>query len=78
MNRSELKKALDKAGISPKSYCLEGGWPSEEYCIEENYGKWSVYYSEHGQKTGEKLFYSESDACEYLYKLLLKDPTTRN
>lgn len=77
MKLNDLKHALEKANISANTYSLEGGHPFEQYCIEENYGKWSIYYSEKGVKVNEKLFYSEDEACHYFYKLLLKDPSTK-
>ena len=77
MNRTELKSLLDKANVSEDTYTFEGGLPYSKFCLSENYGKWYVYYSERGSKFDEKLFYSESDACEYMYKVILSDPSTR-
>lgn len=73
----ELKKVLDEEGVSPNAYSLEGGYPFEQYTINENYGRWTVYYCERGIKRGERLFYSEDEACRYLLSTLLRDPTSR-
>jgi hypothetical protein len=63
MDIKSLKVALNKLNVNPDSYSLEGGLPSEKYCLSNEGINWSVYYSERGQRTGEKLFSSESQAC---------------
>jgi hypothetical protein len=78
MNLSELKEKLDEANILSQIYSLEGGYPSEKYCIEKNYDKWWVYYCERGIKRDKKEFDKEDDACNFLYKLLISDPITRS
>lgn len=77
MNKSELKLELNKLRINPNSYDLDGGLPSEKYCLENNYGLWSVYYSEKGNKTDLKEFHLEDDACRFLLSELIDDLTTR-
>ena len=77
MNRSGLIAALDAAHVSASSYWLDGGLPSERYCIEKRTSGWAVYYSERGQRTGETLFEEEDEACGEIYRMLLADPTTR-
>lgn len=77
MDLKKLKTKLDKENISSDAYSLVGGQPWDKYCIEENYGKWFVYYSERGIRFQEKLFYNEDDACQHLYNLLIKDPANR-
>lgn len=66
MNKIELVKELRRLDIPRDSYTLSGGLPNEKYCMEEFSGKWFVYYSERGHKTGLREFDSESDACEAL------------
>lgn len=46
--------------------------PAESYCLEKRSAKWEVYYAERGAKFDVKEFSSETEACEYLYKLLLQ------
>jgi hypothetical protein len=77
MNKSELISALEDADIAPASYWLDGGLPSEAYCLEQRPDVWAVYYSQHGQRTGETHFGTEEAACSALYAMLLKDPMTR-
>lgn len=75
MNKYELKKKLMQKKVNSASYCLDGGLPSEQYCLDENYGKWYVYYSERGSKIGLREFLTEKDACEHFYNITTKDPT---
>ncbi|WP_298769167.1 hypothetical protein [uncultured Shewanella sp.] len=77
MNIDELKIQLRNLGITSQAYSLNGGLPSEKYCLSEESGKWFVYYSERGQRTGEKSFTNESKAYEYFLGELKRDPTTR-
>jgi hypothetical protein len=73
MNKNELANKLQEKGINPNSYCLDGGLPNEAYCLNNSANGWEVYYSERGDKSGLKIFQNESDACIYLYKLLVND-----
>ena len=75
MNILELQKKLNEIGVRKSAYSLSGGLPNERYCIENSGRQWSVYYSERGQRTGEKIFTNESKACDYLLKELQSDPT---
>jgi hypothetical protein len=77
MNRIELQKKLGENGIPKTVYCLDGGLPWEQYCLEENYGKWSVYYSERGNKSSLKIFYNENEACSYLFDWIMKEAGPR-
>lgn len=67
MNRQELERILVDKKIS-SDYSLDGGLPSEVFCLNENNGKWEVYYSERGNKSDLKVFDNESDACEYFLR----------
>jgi hypothetical protein len=68
MTKAELKTTLEQVGVYPEAYSLDGGFPSERYVIsQEANGRWDVYYSERGQKTGLRSFDSESAACQILF-----------
>ena len=77
MNKKELKNILDKEGINPSAYCLDGGLPNEQYVLSDDNERWSVYYSERGIRSNMNNFSSEGEACNYILHLLLEDPTTR-
>ena len=64
MNLIDLKAELDKLNVPDYFYSLKGGLPSESCCIAQNNGKWEVYYSERGDKTGLEIFDTEDSACQ--------------
>ena len=66
MNRIELKKILEQNKVPENLYSLNGGTPSETYCIEKKLRRWKVYYSERGQKSYIGIFETEKEACECL------------
>ena len=72
MTKMELSEKLIEKSIRKDSYYLEGGLPNEAYCLNKNRNIWEVYYSERGIKNGLKVFDNESDACKFLYSLLVK------
>lgn len=78
MNKNELKKILTNLKIRTDAYYLNGGAPPDEiYVLEEIYGKWFVYYSEKGLRSGEREFNSEDAACRYLLERLKADPSAK-
>jgi len=76
MNRAELENILRDRKVSPLAYSLGGGLPNEKYTLDQIGPKWSVYYSERGQRNGERDFDSEDEACRYLLDLLCIDGST--
>jgi len=66
MKKNELRSILITKGISRSYYSLDGGLPNEKLCLDYENGKWVVYYSEHGIRTGIQYFNNEDDACDYL------------
>ena len=72
MTIEQLKNKLEEAGISEDSYSImTGGLPNEKFCIAKD-ETWQVYYSERGKRTGLRAFKTEEEACEYLYKKLVR------
>jgi hypothetical protein len=63
MNKVKLKQQLILLRIDPDSYCLNGGFPNEALCLEDIYGKWSIYYSEKGLRTEQVFYKNENEAC---------------
>ena len=68
MTLFELEIKLANSDVPNDGYSLTGGLPSEAYCIEASEGKWYVYYSERGCRTGLKIFDTEKEACEYFFR----------
>jgi hypothetical protein len=77
MNKIELQATLEKEGFDPTCYDLTGGLLPERYTLANEFGTWSVFYSEHGLQTGKVVFATESEACEYFLGELRSDPTTK-
>ena len=77
MNRSELEQVLVEHKVSPLAYSLAGGLPNEQYVLDQSARGWSVYYSQRGERTRERIFTSEDGACRYLVGVLVRDTSTR-
>ncbi len=79
LTKAELEQILEREGIREDAYSLEGGLRDERYCLDHASPEvWTVYHSERGACTQERSFNSESEACTYLYELIMSDPTTRS
>jgi hypothetical protein len=76
MNRSALKKELDRLGISKAVYSLYGGYPDEGYVLNYADGRWEVYCSERGVAQNVVRFGKESEACEHFLKVVTRDPNS--
>ena len=70
MKLQELQEKLKNGNIRQDAYNIGDGLPNEAYCLNQVDGKWEVYYSERGEKTGLKIFEDEENACNYFYLLL--------
>src|SRR5205814_387629 len=75
MTRSGFENAVNREGISPRSFSLSGGLPPEQYVLSQDANGWSVYYSEHGRRTGLRVFATERAALDHLFEQLRTDPT---
>ena len=76
VSRDELAEILDREGINPNSYALDGGHPSERYVLDVGPNGCAVYYSERGRETGRREFATEDEACRHLLDTLRQDRTT--
>lgn len=71
----ELESELEKLGVPSDLYSIMiGGLPNEKLCIVRE-DKWKVYYSERGSKNGLKIFETETEACEYLFRKMKRYAT---
>jgi len=69
MNKIELKEKLNKMGVIPSEYSLEGSiadW--DKIVLYQNYAKWEVFYlDERGNRDSLEIFDNEADACQQIY-----------
>ena len=72
-------KSLEEALIAGKfrGWYLNGGLLNETCTIGKTARGWEFYYSERGQKSGLKIFASESKACEYFLNTMSGDSSTK-
>jgi hypothetical protein len=80
MNRKEMKALFDKENISPRTYSIYGLTSppqDEQYVLDKVQDTWITYYSEKGLRISLQYFYTEDEACNYMSRKILEDPTTR-
>ncbi|MEZ0067821.1 hypothetical protein ABIA32_003837 [Streptacidiphilus sp. MAP12-20] len=73
MNRGELQRALDTAGIRPDIYSLHGGLPDQALCLGRRGKRWVVYYSERGSNAVLAVYDTEDAACQAMYERIIGD-----
>jgi hypothetical protein len=70
MKIHQLQEAVRLANINEHFISYPGEMKDESYVLEKkNDHSWNVYYSERGQRTGERFFTSEEEACGGFKKL---------
>jgi hypothetical protein len=83
MTISDLHIKLKEKGINEDQYFLHGLFGStddnEKLSLTIKKGKFTIeyetYFKERGEKHSIRTFYSEEDACEYIYKKLTNEQT---
>lgn len=71
MNREELKRRLDELRVNPGFYSLNGELLPDRLVLYRSYDTWTVFYlDERGNRHDEQIFFSEEEACSYLYERL--------
>jgi hypothetical protein len=76
MTRDEFYSAIDGENIMPHSYSLYD-IKDDSFVLDKIGNAWSVYYTERGSHSRCERFKTESDALEYLLKILLASHTSR-
>lgn len=67
MSKSDLKFELDRSGIDPHFYSLDGCDSGDVYVLDTlPDGSWTVSFSERGSRREVAVFASESEACLHL------------
>jgi hypothetical protein len=73
LRKSELAIKLLSLAASGHLYCLDGGLPRQALCLNKTEGgKWEVYYSERGRKTGLVTFANEEEAADFFYSFFIE------
>ena len=70
MKYKELKKVVSKMYIPSNCHNLNGGTPSDTYCLERHKKQWMIYYSERGNRNDIEYYDSEEQACEAFYRIM--------
>jgi hypothetical protein len=61
----EFREKLRRGGIPSHAYSLEGGMPDEALVLDSlPGGRWTVYFSERGQRMREREFAFLDDALQ--------------
>jgi hypothetical protein len=77
VNRHALVDLLTAEHGRPDSYSLAEPHRDERLCLEPTSGGWRVFYAERDQRTGERRFASEDEACDFMAARLLVDSGNR-
>ena len=69
MDTNELQKKLNLLGVNPQEYSLIGELQTDSIILYQSYQKWEVFYlDDRGNRNDEKVFDTESEACNYIYQ----------
>ena len=71
MNRAEMQALLDAERVRRDSYSYDGSVPDECLCLLPVAGGWTVFNSERGGRTGERVFETEDEACTFMVNRLI-------
>jgi hypothetical protein len=73
-----LEKKLLDLGVGRNAFSLpDEAARDESYVLGSNGRKWTVYYSERGERVTEKAYASLEEAEQDFTTRLINDPTTR-
>lgn len=70
MNKQELVRELEKLNVDKRLYSLDGELKPDAIILYNFYSQWEVFYlDERGGRNDKKVFGSEEEACDYVYKI---------
>jgi len=73
IDRILLKRILDALKIKPSYYSLDGSFQPNCIILSNSNEKWIVFYMDgKGGRHNEKIFYTEDEACRYIWEYLKK------
>ncbi|HQF94327.1 MAG TPA: hypothetical protein PLS46_09215 [Microthrixaceae bacterium] len=71
MNKDDLRDWLKSHQVNELLYSLDGGSGPDTVILDQpRLRTWDVYYSERGNRSLERTFSVETEACEYFMDLL--------
>jgi hypothetical protein len=73
VNRLALRELLTAERVRTDAFSLGDVHPDECLCLDAVAGGRAVYYTERGLRTGERLFDTEDEACDFMAARLLAD-----
>jgi hypothetical protein len=77
VNRQVLRELLASELVRPDAFSLTSTHGDECLCLEASVAGWAVFYAERGQRTGERYFETEDEACDFMAARLLADMGNR-
>jgi hypothetical protein len=77
VDRGSVRAALDREGIAPSSYSLDGDDLENGYVLAIRRGGWAVFFYARGREIDRADFETEDEACSELLLRVLRDPMTR-
>ena len=72
MNIQELIERFESLGVPPRAYSV-GSERNESYSMVHENGKWTVFYSERGNRNDEMTFIDEHAACREFFDRVTRD-----
>jgi len=76
MNVPLLRAVLTEMGVDDHAYDLDGRGGDASYGLVQSWGRWSVFYADHGQRKAERTYDTEGEACDDLLARVLQDRST--
>lgn len=77
VDRVSLREALNREGIAPSSYSLDGDDPENRDVLAIRPGAWAVFFYARGREMDRAEFETEDEACSEILLRVLRDPMTR-
>ena len=78
MNKELLDGVLQRFGVDPKFYDLEGQAQDDAFVLRREGDGWHVFFAERGLRRDESVHATESGACDDLIERISRDPLMRS
>ncbi|MBO4308633.1 MAG: hypothetical protein J5885_02265 [Clostridia bacterium] len=70
MNRACFNEKLKEKGIDENLVSFNDPTKDDSFCVQNYHGIWDVYYFERGKQFCRQTFQTESEALDYLLKII--------